>query len=364
MQRQPVRSSRSVWNMLLDPVEVRSKTTNDGHNFTLETTILDEAQNFADQMQNAWSALDKTGWHWFSYHFHNGPTPFARSILRACASLDSKTDDIGKQLLDDLLSIGGREKDRDQYEQLLQKLAEILVLERIITSDWPDGTTFQYEPEAVRGGPRPELLVVANNIRLAVEVKAPSLLRHIRNRHANGVQLAYRDGVPLPSAREISGGDGLTLPRDYPILDFLKSANRKFEGFRDGETATILVIVWDDYIYEPISVLMNGQSGLLTLNSFERDPETGEALKFENIDAVIAIRHLNYFIMGAGEEYIYDRNDGMDFGGDAAMPNVLFTVSEVRAIPDHIISRLRAYPYGHDVLIGAEYRVQDTVFWV
>jgi error-prone DNA polymerase len=82
-----------------------------------------------------------TGWHWFGYHFHVGPTQFARSIMESCASIDTRAPGIGTEL-DELTSIGGRVKDEAQYEQLLQKLGEILVVERLVICPWPAGTTF------------------------------------------------------------------------------------------------------------------------------------------------------------------------------------------------------------------------------
>lgn len=322
------------------------------------------ADKFSEQMMQVWTGLRDVGWHWFGYHFMNGPTPFAMSILNKCALLDESTEGIGHQLLAELICIGGRKRDEDQYEQLLQKLAEMLVLERIVSSDWPDGTTFEYEPEAIKGGPRPELLVTSDNMRLVIEVKAPSLFKHIRNRCANGTQLTYRDGMPLTAAQQVFHDSGTTLPRDNPVADFLKSADRKFEGFRDGSTASLLVVVWDDYIYEPISVLMNEQSGLLTPRSFVKDADTGAALAFPNVDAIVALRHLNYFISASKGKPLYDRVDGMDFGDNSALPNVSFPVSDHNAVPQHIYSQLRALQFGDSALMGAEYNVTDMVFWI
>lgn len=323
-----------------------------------------ETAKLSEQLLQTYEGLKKVAWHWFGYHFMVGPTPFAMSIFRTCASLDASTDGIGRQLLADLLNIGGRERDEGQYEQVLQKLAEMLVLERIVNSDWPEGTTFEYEPKAFKDGPQPELLVSFNGKRLVVEVKAPSLLRHIRNRGSNGTQLTYQGLMPLPMAEQAFGEKGITLPRDHPVADFLKSADRKFEGFRDGDTASLLVIVWDDHIYEPISVLMNEQSGLLTPRSFQRDPDTNAALKFPNVDAIVALRHLNYFVLASREEQLLDRLDGMDFGDHRALPNKSIGVSNPEAVSSHVYDQLRALPFGHDALIGAEYRVQDMVSWV
>lgn len=157
----------------------------------------------------------------------------------------------------------------------------------------------------------------------------------------------------------------MTLPRDNPVLDFLRDGERKFAGFRqDPNTTSLLIIVWDDFIYEPISALVNEGSGLLTENSFARAPD-GTAEKYPNVDAVIALRHLNYFIAGTREEHLGDRRNAMDFGGDGALPNVLFSRNGARPIPAHVITALRAYSYDHPGLrMFAEYNPQDVVFWL
>lgn len=323
------------------------------------------AEEFGRLYLAALEGIAHAGWHWFAYHFHNGPTPFAMSILEACAAIDGRTEGIGTSLLSELTSIGGRDRDEAQYEQLLQKLGEILVIERVVTSDWPEGTTFQHEPAAFPGGPRPELVVSYDDKRLVVEVKTPAQLRHIRNRANNPVQLAYRGGVPRELAQELAGDAEVALPRDNPVLDFLRDANRKFEGFRDeGVTSTLLVIVWDDFVYEPISTLINEASGLLTEQSFARN-ENGEAERFENIDKVIVLRHLNYFIAGSREEPLIDRVNAMDFGAGNALPNVHFDAHGNQHISDDIVRRFRALRYDDQRIRNfADYRPQDIVFWI
>lgn len=147
-------------------------------------------------------------------------------------------------------------------------------------------------------------------------------------------------------------------------MDFLKDGERKFVRFRvDETTATLLVIVWDDYIYEPISSLVNHASGLLTPNTYARTPD-GAPLTFPNVDAVVALRHLNYLIADSREEPLGDRQNGMDFGNEHSLPNVLFAAPGSRPIPDFVISALRAYPHDDPGLqMFAEYHVQDIVFW-
>ncbi|WMS44385.1 hypothetical protein RDV64_08345 [Acuticoccus sp. MNP-M23] len=317
---------------------------------------------FGDYMMQMWRGLKSTGWHWFGYHFSNGPTPFGMAIVRSCMAIDRAAPRIGTTLFGELLSIGGRDRYEPHYEQLLQKMSEILVIERIVTANWPEGTTFEQEPQVRRGGKRPELLVTTEADRFVIEVKTPSQLTHIRNRATNPNQLSYRSVVGRRTAETLLDGE-TTLPRDNQILGFLKDADAKFADFHDGLTTSMLVIVWDDFIYEPISVLMNAESGLLTANTYAKDG-SGEPLAFPNVDAVVALRHLNYFISGSREEPLIDRTNAMDFGDDRAMPNVIFPVLNQGPMMARVVERLRAYPYGDPVLVGAEYQVSDMVFWL
>lgn len=332
------------------------------------TTASETADNLWKTVEEG---IERIGWHWFRYHFfHPDAHPMALSILWACGRIDAKAPGregrpgIGTKLLQELAQIGGRDRHEPHYEMLLQKMAEILVIERIVGCVWPEGTTFEHEPAAFRDGPRPELLVVTPTGRLVVEVKAPALFNHIRQRGANGVQLPYRNGVPREVAQQVAGGDGLTLPRDYPVRDFLMDADRKFRGFRaDGTTASLLVIVWDDYIYEPISSLVNKGSGLLTTNSFAR-ADDGTALRFPDIDAVVALRHLHFFLMASRDEPLQERRHAMDFGDHHALPHVLFDGEGGRGIPEAVIEALRAYPHDDPGLLAmAEYHPQDIIFW-
>lgn len=320
---------------------------------------------YNDLLQLAMETMLKTGFHWFQHQFVTVPHHlFAGSILRACASINRIAPAIGKDLLRELSSIGGRDRHEPHYEQLLQKLSEILVIERIVSATWPEGTTFEHEPSATPGGPRPELLVTTPTDRLVVEVKTPSLLQHIRNRANNRTQLPYRGGLSRDLAEASAAGD-VTLPRDNPILDFLKDADRKFAQFRvDPNTTSLLVIVWDDYIYEPISTLVNQGTGLLTANSFAKRDD-GQALTFPDIDVVVAIRHLHYFIAASRDEELNGRAHAMDFGDDGDVPNVSFDLANGRSVLQAVLTRLRATPHDHPGLKSfAEYSPQDVVFWV
>ncbi|MCH8855088.1 MAG: hypothetical protein IIA03_02315 [Proteobacteria bacterium] len=129
-------------------------------------------------------------WHWFSYHFSMlPPHPLGRSVIDACADCETKLPGLGFQFIKDIAAICGKERHEPHYDQLVQKLAELLVLRQLLVLDWPAGTTFQHEPAVSAKGKRPELRVVTPGRSFLFEVKAPSLLEHTRSRQTNAFQL-------------------------------------------------------------------------------------------------------------------------------------------------------------------------------
>jgi hypothetical protein len=143
--------------------------------------------------RTAKAAIQARPWHWFQYHFaRRRPRPFARSIVAAVADLEELQPNLGRRLLDELVAIGGREKHRPDYDTLLQKLAEMLVLRQLLRLPWPEGATFAHEPAGTPQGKRPELLVETLGMSYVFEVKAPSLLSHQDARATNSLQLPGR----------------------------------------------------------------------------------------------------------------------------------------------------------------------------
>lgn len=309
--------------------------------------------------------MQQTGWHWFDYHFRRWPPhSFAQSLLSICLALDQKKPGLGTHLLLDVATIGGQEKYRPHYDQLMQKLAEILVLDRLLNLSWPEGVTFHHEPEGTPRGKRPELYVSSDSGDFLFEVKAPSLLDHAQHRSANAVQLPTR-AFPLEQAKNLFGADGITFPRDNPVKDFLQSADEKFQPFKiKGDVTGILVIVWDDFIYEPITALVHERSGLLTSNSFARD-EDGQPLTFPNVDAVILIRHLMYFENAAGDRPLLERTHAFDFGDANALPNVYLPLEGRKPLPTFLTEGLRALSLDDPFLqAAAEYMPNDIIQWL
>jgi hypothetical protein len=291
------------------------------------------------------------------------PHPLGRSIVDACTDCEKKLPRLGFQFVKEIAAISGKEKHEPHYDQLLQRLAELLVLRRLLTLDWPTGTTFQHEPAVAAAGKRPELRVVTPDRSFLFEVKAPSLLKHIRARRANAIQVAGR-ALPMDQVEKLTGDGGLTLPRDNPVKDFLVDADTKFAQFKVVQDETsVLVIVWDDFIYEPITVLKHEQCGLLTTNSYLKDA-TGGAVQFTHIDAVVVVRHLTYLYRATADQPLEERAHALDFGDEHALPNVFIAIGDAERVPDDIRQGLRAVRWDDPLLQrAADYRPKDIVFW-
>ncbi|MYN05369.1 hypothetical protein GTP41_25040 [Pseudoduganella sp. DS3] len=303
-------------------------------------------------------------WHWFRYHFSFMPLhPLAKSIVDACADCERVIPGLGEQFIEEIISINGQERHEPHYEQLLQKLSEILVLRQLLSLDWPPDTEFQHEPAAVPNGKRPELRVTTPDERFLFEVKTPSLMAHIRNRNRAGVQIPGR-ALERERIEAIAANENVTLPRDNPIKDFLVDANEKFRQFKArNEEKSVLIIVWDDFLYEPITALGHERCGLLTPNSYFRDADDN-AIEFPHIDAVILIRHLTYLYRATADVPLDERNHALDFGDENSLPNVHFPLNHGLPIPENVLKGLRAVSHTDEVLQRfADYRPKDIVIW-
>lgn len=304
-------------------------------------------------------------WHWFRYHFSFlPPHPLARSVIDACADCEKHVPRLGSQFIQDIASIAGKEKHEPHYDQLLQKLCEILVLRQLLSLEWEPGTTFQHEPAVSASGKRPELRVITPNRKFLFEVKAPSLLAHLRVRNSNPMQTPGRV-FDRKHIEGLAAGASVTLPRDNPIKDFLIDADKKFAQFKEQQDETsILIIVWDDFIYEPITVLTHKHCGLLTSNSYLLD-DVGNPLSFKYIDAVVLVRHMTYLFRATGDYPLEERSHALDFGNDQSLPNVIIPLADLEHIPDIIRSGLRAQPLGSACLQHvADYKPKDIILWV
>ena len=200
-------------------------------------------------------------------------------------------------MADEPATICDRKKYDPHWEQLLQRMAEIHVIHQAIMFSWPTAVDFLWEPRLIKDGKNPELSVKGNCLHFGIEVKTPSLFDHSRKRSENPQQLPARSLLHQTLQRITSGDQETTLPRDNPIKDFLSSADGKFAGFRAIRRDFIgaLVIVWDNFIFEPISSLLHPSCGLFTKNTFFRTKD-GRPVLFPNVDIVVLIGHLHQFV--------------------------------------------------------------------
>lgn len=309
-------------------------------------------------------------WHWFRYHFNTlivpeREHPLAASIIDALVVCDRVMPGYAEKFVATLASIGGKEKFERDYEQLLQFLAELHVVHRVVSFDWPGGASFRAEPTAGSSKKNPEITVEHAGAVYGIEVKSPALLEHIRNRGTNRTQVPARVFTPDAVKTLPGAADGVTLPRDNPVKDFLQSADAKFTSFKDENSCfiSVLVIVWDDFVYEPLSSLLHEASGLFTPNSFCKD-EHGQPRKFAHIDGVIVIRHVHQIMRATRDEAVIDNcRHALDYGDDGVFPFKVFVANPYgKPVPNVLLQGLQARPPSADM--GAEYRPKDLVWWI
>ncbi|MGB0854550.1 MAG: hypothetical protein ACPGSI_14750, partial [Pikeienuella sp.] len=112
-----------------------------------------------------------------------------------------------------------------------------------------------------------------------------------------------------------------------------------------------------------ITSLANERSGLLTSNSFHKIDN--HPVTYPTVDAVIVIRHLNYFIEALAERPLLDREGAFDFGESNALPNVSFKTVWGREVPQFVFEGLRAIDINDERISRfADYRPQEAIMWI
>ncbi len=305
-------------------------------------------------------------WHWLQWNFTpgtEGETHFAPMVAWRLARCERKLPGYAERMIGRLEQVGGREKDMSDYESIVAWLAELLVTHHVVSWAWPAGTTFRDEPTAAGSGKNPELDVrLPDGLTLGVEVKCPALRAFSRDRSARDFQLNARflddKGGSLPGT--------VTPPRDNPVKDFLVSADGKFRSFKaeDPLYQSLLVIVWDDHINEPLAALTNQSSGLLTPKSFHRSG--GTAVTYPALDAVVITRHQMQLVRGmANLPTVDDRHDFLDYGRrDGFPPHVYLPVATASGLDERFVDMTQAWPLEALLTAGAEYGGGEMVMWV
>lgn len=313
-------------------------------------------------------------WHWYNYHFSmlksKREHSFVSSFLDSLILSECKIPGIGKKYIDTIAAIEGRVKNEDDHDQLIQILAELLIVTNLLSFSWEDGTVFHHEPTFANSKKNPEILIEEpSGLKLLIEVKAP---RYLKNRQ---IRLSHTKQLPARSSilNELKTKE-ISLPRDNSIKDFLISANEKFETFLPKENYfNILFIVSDDFVQEIVSPLISPSSGLLTDKSFAKD-EFERFLKFDSIDMIIITRHLLNIVKCLGDTGPVDNfKHALDYGeplclksGKGFPPKVFYKnpFHEVN-IPKKVLECFQAIdPASGDVVLGGEYIPSDLIFWM
>ena len=306
------------------------------------------------------------GWHWFGYHFYQyaygKEHPLAYSIIDACLDCENKMSGFSKSFADRMASYRGKEKYIPHYEQLIQMLAELHVISHLCRK-CNNGETFTHEP-IIQGFPKnPELLIDNGTQPIIIEVKCREYIQFHNARSDAGVQVAARaDGLREIAAQIAGAGDEIVLPRDNTVKDFLVSADAKFQPFKDNlhNVLSVLVIVWDDFIYEPISSLTNKYSGLLTDKSFFKTNSAPHV--FENIDAIVLLRHSHQIVRYTRDEPCCDGiKHAMDYGTKSkCFPKAVVPVNADQEQLEFIIDLFEG-THIDELQMVTDYRPQEVI---
>lgn len=314
-------------------------------------------------------------WHWFVYQFQflkfGLHTPFSEDFVDKIFCVETKIPGFAIETVKRMASICGREKYIPHYEQLLQLLVEVIIFARLAQEFQDSSISFEWEPTAGNTKTNPELKISGADWNALIEVKCPSLINHLQTAPDNDVQLAARLS-PDPSVfKSFSKSGDVTMPLDNKVKDFLVSAEKKFYPFKETGTKSfsLLVIAWDDKMFEAVSPLINGMSGLLTENSFYRDAGNSPIV-FPSVDEVLITEHLGSALRGTREEQLpIGFSTPLDYGNltvpgfvpPVFLSNPSASDSDTNAM-NKIIQALGGFPLSE----ASDPRVQpmDMVFWL
>lgn len=314
--------------------------------------------------ERIWAGPMFSQWHWLRWNFDQiqvtRETYFAQYSLNALIRCDEVMPGFAHEMLDRLATLGGTEESERDRAQILSWLAEVLVIHHFVRWQWVSPVTFDHEPTVVAGGMNPEVVINGAGWRFGIEVKSPDLLEFAKTRRTCESQYLAR----VEGGQDPAQIGAVLYPRDNPVKDFLRSANAKFEGFREDPTFfSALFIVWDDFINEPLSALLSPASGLLTPRSFDRDDQ-GDPQFYPAVDAVVMLRHQHQFALGMANRPAEDeRTDFLDYGAvDQFPPNAVVPLVTGREPPDEIVDALQAVL--PEPRMGAEYVPAELVWWL
>lgn len=306
-------------------------------------------------------------WHYLKYHFSaykNDAEHFlCASIVNACLTIESKIPGYVDSFANKLAAISGRENHLPHYEQIIQLLAELFVIKHLASVELT-GARYIHEPRAHGSAKNPEVGIVTSDKQIYVEVKCRDYVKHHNDRGAAAIAIPGRmDGIRELASTLLKGNEKIVYPRDNVLKDFLESANEKFRGFKAEapDVITLLVIIWDDFIYEPITALLNEHSGLLTEKSFFLDAK-GRTAKFENIDAIVLASQSHHIVAATRAKVGWDGLvDPLDWGSIGLVKPKAYIPINASEATNNFLCKIMQSQHIAELGDSAEYRPQELI---
>lgn len=305
--------------------------------------------------------------HWLSYHFDlyaKGHEHFlAASIVDCCLNVENKLPGFTDKFSDKLASLSNNFKHLPHYEQIIQLLSELLVTNYLCTR-FSENAVFILEPTLGKHSKNPELGIKDDGKELYIEVKCREFIAHHNNRASAAIELPTRmDNVREIAADIVQAEETIVLPRDNVVKDFLKSANEKFEVFKQSNpnSITVLIIVWDDFTYEPVSSLLNEATGLLTEKSFYKEGDL--PVKFDYINSIVLVKHSHHLVRATRDQVPLDNlTHPLDWGEKKdVLPKAYIPVNSSPEIDEYLCDLFQA-SHIESLKYFADFRPQEIVF--
>ncbi|WP_133582008.1 SEC-C domain-containing protein [Aureibacillus halotolerans] len=281
--------------------------------------------------------------------------PFISNLVNALFEIEEKIPGYSSKTIDWISKIK-----KKHFEQMIQILGEVGVLRKF--SSIAKEHSIELEPRKNKGK-NPEFRGILQERYISIEVKTASLFEFNDNRQT-GLQITshldYKDYSSVKNHGKIIN------PLSLKVKDYLHSANEKFKDHKKNneyvDDLCILFIIWDDYINEPLSALINPNSGLFTKKSFSADSN------FENVDGVIIIRNIHQLFRNLRFGEIVDYGvkgwfDPLNFS-NPSVPPIFVQNPTGKRISKKIFERFNAFET--DIFTKmpiAEYRPTDFVDW-
>ncbi|MFA8433350.1 MAG: hypothetical protein ACEPOZ_02435 [Marinifilaceae bacterium] len=295
-------------------------------------------------IQNILNSAILHQWHWFAPHFtplkQGNESAFVQSLLDSLLIIGQHLPKLPLTYLNRIASFSGKPYNIRQYEQLMQLLAEILILHQVMAYKWKRKIRFVWEPKSILSNKGPELNLEGADYTIGIEVKSPSLLFHENPKALNRNQESIQPGK---------------MPQFNPMENYLESAREKFSGFKQDASNyfSLLVVVWDHLIHEPISALLNPKFGIFRNSN-----------SYPMVDAVILTQHralFGHFLKEPKQNY--NSPILLDYGLPDTEPYkiIIANPDSQTSIPQDVIDCLQVEP--PDQIPGEKYNPANQIPW-